>query len=470
MKCSKCGKEIKEGNTFCTNCGTPVHKAENNNDIIMEETKEVKGTETVNTINNTENKVKKKLNKLKIIIPIVVIILIVIGIIFVIVFISNNNETNIDNEVVEEQETSKIEIGTNYNCSTYGVTGYINFNSETTYVMNMTYDLSESVTYNGTYEIEENTITLTVTYYNMIDDIEEFEPYTETMEILSDGTLKYTSSNGDTYIFDKNITLSEDTTETTTTEDTTSTDLLEQIYAKYPNLEGTEGIICTDYTDYWLLNENGNKVYFTDLNSFEEALEECNIDVNNIGNSTSTKIDMEQFVKELSYSSMSTVYNENYAGDGYRADYSFYNEDLTLNDFTKTETGNNITYSITTTEREYDDYDFPITLSITITSDNVLKEIKITAQPKEWEAEEIFLCAEEVEAALGYTIYNRNTSESTAIIKEIKEDMVSYNYMEGIYKYQLYTTNKTITKTDTKYNKTVTFTIGTDTLTYAMTF
>ena len=110
-----------------------------------------------------------------------------------------------------------------------------------------------------------------------------------------------------------------------------------------------------------------------------------------------------------------------------------------------------------------------MTLSITITKDNILKEIKITAQPKEWEAKEIFNCAEEVEAALGYTLYNQYTSVSTEIIKDIKEDMVSYDYMEGSY-YKLSVTNKTVTKEDTTHNKTVTFTIGTDTLTYDMVF
>ena len=27
MKCSSCGKEIRDGATFCTNCGTPVEAA-----------------------------------------------------------------------------------------------------------------------------------------------------------------------------------------------------------------------------------------------------------------------------------------------------------------------------------------------------------------------------------------------------------------------------------------------------------
>lgn len=282
MVCKKCGEEIKDGNNFCTNCGTPVNKVENNKDITQKESKEVKSTKIENNI-NVESETKEKSKKLKIMIPII-IILIFIGIVVAIIFTNKNEEKLNTSDVAEEQqETSAIEIGTNYNCSTYGVTGYINFNTETSYVMNMTYDMSESVTYNGTYKIEGDTITLTVTYYDMAEDPETFEPYTETINILEDGTLKYTSSTGATYIFDKNVTLSGASAEIT---GTTTGDLLEQIYAKYPSLQGTEGIVCTDGTDYWLLDETGNKVYFTDLTSFESALLECNIDVNNIGSST----------------------------------------------------------------------------------------------------------------------------------------------------------------------------------------
>ena len=282
MICSKCGKEIKDGNNFCTNCGTPVNKIEDNKNVLQKETEKIIKENNI----NVKTEAKKKSNKMKIIIPIIIVILIIICIVVVIILRNKNNEKTNTNEVVEEQqETAKIEIGTNYNCSTYGVTGYINFNTETSFVMNMTYDMSESVTYNGTYKIEGDTITLTVTYYDMAEDPETFEPYTETINILEDGTLKYTS-NGATYIFDKNLTLSETSAETT---GTTTGDLLEQIYTKYPSLEGTEGIVCTDGTDYWLLDETGDKVYFTDLTSFEEALKECNIDVNSIGNTSNNK-------------------------------------------------------------------------------------------------------------------------------------------------------------------------------------
>ena len=69
-----------------------------------------------------------------------------------------------------------------------------------------------------------------------------------------------------------------------TAEETTSENLLDEIYAKYPELKDKEGIICTDGTDYWLLDENGDKVYFDSLESFEKAKEQCNLNVESVEN------------------------------------------------------------------------------------------------------------------------------------------------------------------------------------------
>lgn len=55
--------------------------------------------------------------------------------------------------------------------------------------------------------------------------------------------------------------------------------LLEEIYLKYPELRGKEGIICGDEENYWLLDKNGQKVYFYDLTSFETALKQCDITI-----------------------------------------------------------------------------------------------------------------------------------------------------------------------------------------------
>lgn len=68
-------------------------------------------------------------------------------------------------------------------------------------------------------------------------------------------------------------------------EEATSENLLDEIYAKYPELKDKEGIICTDGESYWLLDENGEKVYFDSMESFEKAKEQCNLDVEAIMNS-----------------------------------------------------------------------------------------------------------------------------------------------------------------------------------------
>ena len=84
-----------------------------------------------------------------------------------------------------------------------------------------------------------------------------------------------------------------------TISENTEENILEEIYAKYPDLRNTEGIICTDGTDYWLLDESGNKVYFTDLDSFENALKQINLNIENITNSSnSTSNDSPQQNKE----------------------------------------------------------------------------------------------------------------------------------------------------------------------------
>lgn len=58
-----------------------------------------------------------------------------------------------------------------------------------------------------------------------------------------------------------------------------TTHLQEQIYEKYPELEGKDGIVCSNtyrgYTDFWLLDENGKKMYFTNIEGFEALLEYC---------------------------------------------------------------------------------------------------------------------------------------------------------------------------------------------------
>lgn len=91
----------------------------------------------------------------------------------------------------------------------------------------------------------------------------------------------------DTNTINEEITNQNNTTNETannTSEEITSENLLDEIYAKYPELKDTEGIICTDGESYWLLDENGEKVYFDSMESFEQAKEECNLNVESLEN------------------------------------------------------------------------------------------------------------------------------------------------------------------------------------------
>lgn len=61
MYCEKCGEKIKEGNSFCTNCGTPkkvITKVE------VKEEKKVEVTPTVVVVNNAVDEDNKKANLL----------------------------------------------------------------------------------------------------------------------------------------------------------------------------------------------------------------------------------------------------------------------------------------------------------------------------------------------------------------------------------------------------------------------
>ena len=88
--------------------------------------------------------------------------------------------------------------------------------------------------------------------------------------------------NNEISVEEKDPTNSE--SENITVEEITSENLLDEIYAKYPKLKDTEGIICTDGESYWLLDENGEKVYFDSMESFEQAKEQCNLNVESLEN------------------------------------------------------------------------------------------------------------------------------------------------------------------------------------------
>lgn len=251
MKCKICGATIQERSSFCTNCGTKINK----NDKVTEVVRDAKS--------NNKKTLKSKLKK---ILPLIMIVLIIVGITIFLL----NKDKNLDNVVTNEQEqtkeTSKIEIGVNYNTnsnSTFGsMTGFVRFNTNTDYIMEIGDYGSESFTKTGNYTINQNIITLTVNY-----DSSEYEetttPYTEKIEILEDDILKYTDRYGTICKFYKNP----------NDEENTEKLLLDEINEKYPNLEVD---ICSDENGtYWLLDSEGKKVYFSNLETFESALEKC---------------------------------------------------------------------------------------------------------------------------------------------------------------------------------------------------
>lgn len=223
MKCKKCKSEIQEGNFFCTNCGTSISKNENNTEVVKD----------------IESNTKKTLkSKLKIILPIIMTVLIIVGItIFVLI-------TNVDDDIAvsseQKAETVKIEIGINYNTDSEGslgsMFGFVRFNTNTDYIMEIGDYGSESFTKTGNYTINQNIIKLTVNY-----DSAEYEetttPYTEEIKILENGTLEYTDKYGATCSFSK---------DDTTINNKETSNILDEIYTKYPELENADIPICTD--------------------------------------------------------------------------------------------------------------------------------------------------------------------------------------------------------------------------------
>lgn len=70
-------------------------------------------------------------------------------------------------------------------------------------------------------------------------------------------------------------------------ETTKNSNLLEQIYAKYPELRDAYDYICTNGEEYWILNEDGKKVYFDSLESFDNAIQ---LIINSSNNNKSNEV------------------------------------------------------------------------------------------------------------------------------------------------------------------------------------
>lgn len=181
MFCSKCGKEIKEGNTFCTYCGQKVEE-------------------------NIKKEKKLSGNK-KILIIITVIVMIILIVAGIVIWLNSNGKENVNKENnVSEEEKISIEIGKKYKSTSGNMVGEITFSSETEFEKKIGEKNSEYMITEGTYKIEWNTIILTITFdsnssYTNGQGSNVFEQYTEEIKINEDGSLEYTKYNR-TFIFE----------------------------------------------------------------------------------------------------------------------------------------------------------------------------------------------------------------------------------------------------------------------------
>lgn len=278
MYCSRCGKEIKEGNTFCINCGKPISNIKENTTKAEAEVEENTRTEVKEKDNSNKQVIKLKL--WHIIIITLICLALLIGV--VIIFNNKNNSERVsavNDSIVQNIDTSNntkygLEIGKYYRYTSDREREYssILFNNNTGFTMKSGVVDSQEIIETGTYQIEDNKITFTINYNNFLGDGEGISeedgkiPYTKEMTILENGNIKYVTEYI-TYTYIKEGSNAENEIE----ESTINANLLEIIYAKHPELKDKEGYICTNGKEYWLLDKQGKKIYFDSLESFDNA-------------------------------------------------------------------------------------------------------------------------------------------------------------------------------------------------------
>ena len=399
MKCKKCGNEIKEGNSFCVNCGTSI-----------ETTKKISNNNTENE-KNINDKTKMK-NRLKVLITIIIISIIIICISIVVFFKSKDKEViNNNNEVTENIEQEKMHITQNSdvsptkkefigvfsdkltnvydnsagglrkienyetsieNMKQYSIETWSDNTSQKYKVLEETYYYNSNNNHIIGAKTSINDVQKTVSgikqsrgvsyqeflegeinaYYSVFQNfhndntsneaLERYEIYQKYLEKSKNDTgkeleynnYKYSYKVIEDYIYifvtfkdddnkneilmlayDEKTNAEEiikkwyDTVYTIEIEEETSSNLLDEIYAKYPELENADVQICTDDNEtYWLLDKDGKKVYFSDLETFESALEKCNITSEEIKN-TESSINNKQNDSSNNYTSSSNNSN-----------------------------------------------------------------------------------------------------------------------------------------------------------------
>ena len=386
MYCKNCGKEIKEGNSFCTNCGKPI---ENNKQENIE-------TNSTEPISNQ----KKKGFKIRVW-HIIAILIILLCIIVTFAFCKKdniNNDTNntklsetsatednkkglidIENETFNFTEKELVDYLVGHVTYNYMDNGYktTKNNDTTSYTNSISTGAKEikvttvngkvksfSFIYNTNTSLSSKDISLEKTIqavkginalylfesgkdYKELSDKEQFE-YIETFQtpILHNtynSNLKYSvDENFNTVITTYSIWVSHNNTNTAET--TNNQDLLETIYAKYPELKDKDGYICTNGEEYWILNEDGKKIYFDSLESFENA---TSITGNNSVKETETA---NESIKDSNNSNQNNKTNINNNSNSAKEIWIYENDinNLSEESLYKFLTNNNLKYNVTT--------------------------------------------------------------------------------------------------------------------------
>lgn len=114
---------------------------------------------------------------------------------------NGSDESDTDNYEIEE-ETSLITIGEDYNCTTTDAEGFIRFEKNKKFTMELEYGDIESFIRKGTYSINGDKIILTVTYDSTDENLDN-SSYTEEIIIDNEENLKYITEYDTTIIFEK---------------------------------------------------------------------------------------------------------------------------------------------------------------------------------------------------------------------------------------------------------------------------
>lgn len=312
----------------------------------------------------------------------ILVLLLIVGASLFLVFKDNQNGENVSdinniptNNDTQTYQNYQVEIGVKYSYEIDNEVGSIIFKTDNIFERDAGILYSEGITQTGTYSIENNIIKLTVNN-DSFENNNSSKPKIMEMTILDDGNIEYVTEYG-TYLYVKEET--KDTSENTN-----------------------------------ILSEKDSDI---------ELQENANV-----------KLDVNKFIQELGYKSLSTVNDGIHGGDGYRYDFEFYNSSLSINDFKVTNSNGIKNYVLETNGNKSNNYKFILTIKLS--NDNVLNEINITCFPPTPQAKGILNCAMEVEDALGYTLFNSRNYKN---VQQLESNLKADGYIESTGNYNILT-------------------------------